>query len=133
LFVQPWVQTDSGPFRRLDDLLPSGFLLVSASVEPLRWLDVDSADKWQCLQGQHVVVQSDAGLKIDMVPALLVTERDRVFSKWLEELDAMVVLVRPDRYVYGTAKNADDLKRLVDALYKALYLSGKRIAGPAIS
>jgi 3-(3-hydroxy-phenyl)propionate hydroxylase len=123
LFVQPWVQMGSGPFCRLDDLLPPGFLLVSASVEPLQWLDAESAEKWQRLQGQQVVVLSEPPLTSSTVPALLVTERDGVFRKWLEELGAVVVLVRPDGYVYGIAKNAAELKRLVHALYQALFTS----------
>ena len=121
LFVQPWVQMGSGPFCRLDDLLPPGFLLVSASVEPLQWLDAESAEKWQRLQGQQVVVLSEPPLTSSTVPALLVTERDGVFRKWLEELGAVVVLVRPDGYVYGIAKNAAELKRLVDGLHQALF------------
>jgi 3-(3-hydroxy-phenyl)propionate hydroxylase len=121
LFVQPWVQTGSEPFRRLDDLVTLGFLLVSASGESLGWLDVDSTKKWQRLQGQQVLVQSDSSLISNTPSVLIVTERDGVFRKWLDELDAVVVLVRPDHYVYGSAKNATELKRLVDALYQSLY------------
>ncbi len=121
LFVQPWVQTGSEPFRRFDDLVGSGFLLVTGSVEALAWLDVESAEKWQRLQGAQVLVRSEAHPSLDVLPALVVTEREGVFRKWLDELDAAVVLVRPDRYVYGAAKNADELMRLVDALYQALF------------
>jgi 3-(3-hydroxy-phenyl)propionate hydroxylase len=122
LFLQPWVQTGSEPFRRFDDLVGSGFLLVTGSVEALAWLDVQSAEKWQRLQGSQVLVRSEAHPSLDVLPALVVTEREGVIKKWLDELDAAVVLVRPDRYVYGTANNADELKRLVDALYQAFYL-----------
>ena len=121
LFVQPWVQTGSGPFRRLDDLVTPGFLLVSASGESLDWLDVESTEKWQRVKGQQVLVQSDSSLRSNTVSALLVTERDGVFRRWIDELDTVVVLVRPDHYVYGSAKNAAELKRVVDALYQSLY------------
>ena len=123
LFVQPWVKASSGPFRRLDDLVTTGFLLVSTSGESLGWLDVESTEKWQRLQGQQVVVLSEPHLTTSSVPALLVTEREGVFKKWLEELGAVVVLVRPDRYVYGTAMNAAELQRLVDHLFQYLFTS----------
>ncbi len=121
LFVQPWVQTGSGPFHRLDDCVKPGFLMVSALVESLGWLDAQRTEKWQRLQGRQVVVRSEASLTSVSVDALLVTERDGVFRRWLDEIDAVVVLVRPDHYVYGTANNAAQLQSLVDALYKTLY------------
>ena len=41
---------------------------------------------------------------------------DAALSPWLDELDASVVVLRPDRYVFGVAKNTTGLERLAQQL-----------------
>lgn len=118
LFVQPWVHTRSGALMRLDDAVPRGFLIVGASVEVVRWLDEDSAALWRQLDGSAVVIAASA--PASDADCICLTEREKVFANWLGALGARAVLVRPDHYVYGIARNADELCRLVEQLGQSL-------------
>ena len=51
----------------------------------------------------------------------VLTPKDQLFADWLDETGAMAALVRPDRYVYGVARTAPELERLIDDLFNALF------------
>jgi len=40
-------------------------------------------------------------------------ETDSLFSGWMSELDSAAVVVRPDRYVFGAASDAEQLNRII--------------------
>ena len=122
LELQPWVQPagDAGAqWRRLDDCLPAGFRLLGDDPAVLGWLDADRAAFWQRLGGRAVLI-GDQALPAG-VSALALRERDTVFADWLAGLGARVALVRPDHYVYGTARDAAGLCRLLDRLRETLF------------
>lgn len=124
LFVQPWVRTPGQPWRRLDDLLTAGFLLVGVGVSLDEWLDAPTRLRWQRLQGQTVLVQADNGPVEEANVDLRVVEREGLLLRWLQGLGAPVALVRPDHYVYGLARTAQELRELVQRLHARLYHSG---------
>ena len=125
LFVQPWVQ-DADGFVRLDDRLPPGFAIVSCDEEPIAWLDADTAALWERLQGKLAVVTwagMPDGAKApirEAREALRVTERDGLLTGWLRGHAARAALVRPDRYVYGFAKDASHLRGMILDIARAV-------------
>jgi len=121
LFVQPWVQCLGQPWVRLDDLVPSGFMLIGAGAEWVDWLDSALRELWGRLQGATVMVLPQAGSSACQEQVWRVVERDGVLATWLKDLGAQVALVRPDHYVYGVANSADELNRLVQGLHARLY------------
>lgn len=101
-FIQPRLSDAQGPSYLLDDVTGSGLRLFVAG-EPL--LAPDSAAAFQRLGGTIVSVEA---LQSD------------TFTAWLSTHDAVAVLVRPDFYVYGTARTAGDVGALVDAFLSAV-------------
>ncbi|MGN1285761.1 MAG: FAD-binding monooxygenase, partial [Bradyrhizobium sp.] len=51
---------------------------------------------------------------------LSVVERDGLFAEWMRQHGAAAVIVRPDRYVFGAAGNADKLNMLLGQLLQNL-------------
>jgi 3-(3-hydroxy-phenyl)propionate hydroxylase len=107
LFVQPWVLS---PERRLDDVVGFDFLIAATSAPVLQGLE---PSLWQALQGlgaKTIVIGRD------------VVERDGLFADWMAQANAQAVLVRPDKYVYGSARDAQELNALVAKLLQGLGL-----------
>jgi hypothetical protein len=48
---------------------------------------------------------------------------DRLFGEWLKGLGAQAVVVRPDRYAFGSADDAASLNRLIERASDALFES----------
>ncbi len=119
LFVQPWVLSRAGVATRLDNVLANGFLIASASVDVAHWLDDSAALLWKRLEGQFVVIGPPAHAD---APCLVLAERESIFADWLGSLGAQAVLVRPDHYVYGIARTAPELCRLVFRLGQAIVM-----------
>ena len=119
LFVQPRVRSADGTVRRLDDLLKSEFTVVTATQEAMSWMSEASVLCWQQLGGERVVVAS-AGESSTRDGISTVVEIDGIFSNWMRENQVGAVIVRPDRYVFAGAGNADQLKMLMGNLIEAL-------------
>ena len=105
-FIQPHVRTDDVE-RLLDDVAPSGFLLVTVGAGPQGWVD---AAGWP---GNRVAI-GGCGPAPD--GTLAVRETADLFSTWMARHGARAVIVRPDRTVFGTARDADDLACLLASL-----------------
>ncbi|MGK4924916.1 bifunctional 3-(3-hydroxy-phenyl)propionate/3-hydroxycinnamic acid hydroxylase [Bordetella hinzii] len=108
LFVQPWVFS-GGSWSRLDDVMGFGFLLALREPALLQALPRSLVEAWQALGGRHVVIG----------PAAL-PERDGLFETWMKRHEAQAAIVRPDRYVYGTATDAAALETLLSRLLRSL-------------
>lgn len=119
LFVQPWVTRHDQEAQRLDDLVGFDFLVAATSQHMLD--DLDSV-LWQALRnlgGKAVVISPDA--PGPTAPDVFhVTERDGLFADWTGQTKVQAVLVRPDKYVYGSAANAPELNALVARLLQGL-------------
>lgn len=98
LFPQPMVQLGDRPAVRLDDVLPDGpVVLTTTPVAPgtdwgLTVLDVAPA----------TAAPTDPGLR-----------SGTLLPDWFARHDARFAVLRPDRYVHGTAATADDVAALV--------------------
>ena len=111
LFVQPTIQYGDGR-TRLDDLLAPGFVMAAATAEPMTWLSPESRRIWQDLGGEEVIVAGVAANEAAGGSGVL-REEGSLFSDWLRANDVSIVVVRPDRYVFGGADNADQLNDLI--------------------
>jgi 3-(3-hydroxy-phenyl)propionate hydroxylase len=119
LFVQPSVRCADGRVARLDDLLPPGLAMVAATSEPMNWLTPQSRRFWRELGGDQVIV-ADRMLIDAPHGAICAVEEGHLLRDWLHSNGATVVVVRPDRYVFGAADNADELNELVGRIFYSL-------------
>jgi 3-(3-hydroxy-phenyl)propionate hydroxylase len=119
LFVQPRVRSADGTVRRLDDLLKPEFAVVTATQEAMSWISTAANLRWQQLGGERVII-ADGGESSTADGISTVVESDGVFSSWMRENELGAVIVRPDRYVFAGASNADQLNMLIGNLIEAL-------------
>lgn len=115
LFPQPQVRSPGGTVERLDDVVPPGFTIFTATAETMNWLSPKSAADWSAIGGNRVIVTFD-GEPETHDGVLQVQETDRLFSNWLAANGINAVVVRPDHYVYGGAATPDELNGLASDL-----------------
>ncbi|MCK9914379.1 bifunctional 3-(3-hydroxy-phenyl)propionate/3-hydroxycinnamic acid hydroxylase [Microbacteriaceae bacterium K1510] len=119
LFVQPRIVRPDGGVVRLDDVLPPGFVIVAASSAPLKWLAEQARRDWLEHGGAFVVVGDKTPAEAtDGVITLI--EEGHLLADWLRSRDVDVVIVRPDRYVFGAASSAGQLNELVECCLSSL-------------
>lgn len=110
LFAQPVVRDAAGRECRLDDLLGEDFALVGRTAASV-----------QLTPANRSLFQSIGGRIIQIDGLSVVRGRfDRIFN------DADVVLVRPDRYIFGHSDQNHDANGLVAALTHQLTLQEPR-------
>jgi 3-(3-hydroxy-phenyl)propionate hydroxylase len=119
LFVQPTILLDDGRVTRLDDLLAPGFVIVAASSEVMEWISPTSLDLWRALQGQRMIVTTSA-TECAKEGVGVIVEAEPLMSDWLHKTGVEAVIVRPDRYVFGGARTAQELNELIDLLARKI-------------
>jgi 2-polyprenyl-6-methoxyphenol hydroxylase-like FAD-dependent oxidoreductase len=102
----------AGKLGHFDDVIGTGFVLLARGADPMTSLSPQSAALFQGLGGIAVGFGTDCGA--DDVAA--------AYGRWFDELDVDTVLVRPDFYVFGTAKGANGADSLVQALAARIVL-----------
>ena len=132
LFVQPRVRAVDGRVRRLDDLLRMEFAIVSATREAMGWLSDASLAGWQRLGGERVVIAA-SGEPSDRGGVLTVVEGENLFADWIRQNAVAAIIVRPDRYVYGGAENAEQLNMLIGHLLQNLSAGRQAFQEAALS
>lgn len=98
VFPQPLVRDRDGRPRLLDELLGPGFSLVAAGEAPS---------------------PAAAGL-LEEIGATTVVDEDGLLGPWFEEHGCEWALVRPDRYLFGTAAEPLELEALIARLGEML-------------
>jgi 3-(3-hydroxy-phenyl)propionate hydroxylase len=121
LFPQPRIETPDGRIALLDDVLPPAFLVVSDTVDIQAALGERELEILQRLGAVRVVLRSTTAIEAPEQDVITLRAKDDLFANWLVETGAMAAVVRPDRYVYGVARTAPDLARLVGDLEGALF------------
>jgi len=122
LFPQPWVRGDDGNWRRLDDILGTGFLIASDDRDILDGIDAETMSLWNELRGKQLVISGDVGRVTSSDPVrVAVEERDGVFRDWLSRTAAKAAVVRPDHYVFGTAVTSAELAALIADLHGRMF------------
>jgi 3-(3-hydroxy-phenyl)propionate hydroxylase len=120
LFVQPNIRLDSGADARgdgvlLDDLLGFRFLIATTSVEAQTWLTPASCELWRRLGGVRAIIGSTAPTSAQQVDEVRhLVEADTLYAQWMQQVGCEAVVVRPDRYVFGAARDAAQLNRLLE-------------------
>jgi 3-(3-hydroxy-phenyl)propionate hydroxylase len=118
LFVQPRVGGE-GEGALLDDVVGPNFLLATRSEEAQAWLTPPALDLWRRLGGERIVI--GAGAAGDAGGIRRLAERGSLFADWMAAQGAAAVVARPDRYVYGIARDANELNRLIEGLGQQIF------------
>jgi 3-(3-hydroxy-phenyl)propionate hydroxylase len=100
LMPQPWVLTPAGK-TRLDDVLGTGFALLSWGMDPLKYADESTRQFWHRIGAKVVVAVPSQQLDYcsGVAPEQLFIGDDGVLRDWFSQLNTSVVAIRPDRIV----------------------------------
>lgn len=109
-FTQPFVNS-GGRRILLDDATGGGFVLLASSADVMTDLTDAQRASWERVGGQSFVIGD------------VIRDPDGDLAAWLAAHGAAAVLLRPDFYVYGIARDAMDVARLVAGL-------GSAVSGP---
>ena len=110
-FIQPFVDV-GGRRMLLDDATGGGFVLLAASGDAFAGLSDARRAMWRRLGGKMVAI----GEAPEVEGVVSVRNGAGELAGWLAQHAAIAVLLRPDCYVYGIAKEAADVGRMIDAL-----------------
>jgi 3-(3-hydroxy-phenyl)propionate hydroxylase len=106
-FIQPFVNFD-GRRILLDDATGGGFVLLTSSADLITGLTEAQRASWERIGGRSFVIGDAIG------------DADGDLAAWFTAHSATAVLLRPDFYVYGIARDAIDVAQLVAALGSAV-------------
>jgi 3-(3-hydroxy-phenyl)propionate hydroxylase len=118
LFVQPRVGTE-GEGALLDDVVAPNFLLATAGEEAQAWLSPSSIELWCRLSGERVVIGPSGAGEAGGIRRF--SERGSLFADWMARHGAAAVVARPDRYIYGIARDAGELNRMIEGLGQQIF------------
>ena len=99
---------------RFDDIVGSGWCIVTLDPALLRDLTDDQRQAWLHIGGRMAVVastSSDGALE----------DLDGVYAAWFATHACSAAVVRPDWYSYGTARDSRELAALLDRVDRALH------------
>jgi len=120
LFVQPSVTNDQGLVRKLDDVLDNHFAIVTSDDVPQTWLDESGKQIWSALPGSRAIVRTGQRPAPSRDGIVEVSEDGTLFRHWVTRFGSCAIIVRPDRYVYGVATNAQQLGAMVASVGQAV-------------
>ncbi|OYX80441.1 MAG: hypothetical protein B7Y77_00590 [Bradyrhizobium sp. 35-63-5] len=118
LFPQPFIATAKGAVR-LDDVMTPEFAIVTASPAIIDTLTPASLALWRKIAGQIVIVLPSKSAQSED-QALACQETEPLFADWLLRNGISAAIVRPDRIVYGGARDANALNALIAMLAGAV-------------
>ncbi len=120
LFVQPHVRAADGHVRRLDDLLKPEFAIFTATQAAMSGMSEAALSGWRQIGGERVVIAA-SGESANRDGVMTVVETGRLFADWMRDNAIEAAIVRPDRYVFAGAENADQLNMLIKQLIQNLH------------
>ncbi|MGC2774626.1 MAG: bifunctional 3-(3-hydroxy-phenyl)propionate/3-hydroxycinnamic acid hydroxylase [Bradyrhizobium sp.] len=107
LFPQPWI-ISNGERALLDGVAGTGWRLILDGRGALNSSAIDAATR-------------DAGINAITIGGTGLAEESGVVARWFERHGCGAALVRPDHYVYGTARDAPELTTLLSELNERLH------------
>lgn len=112
-FPQGMVVGANGRRALFDDIVGSGWCIV-AKLGALDALAVHHRDSWKAFGGRIAVVAGH------QTPDAL-EDADGTYGKWFAAHGCSIAVIRPDWYVYGTARDGHELAGLLDRLAGSLH------------
>lgn len=103
-----------GPGAHADAARPAAVVFPQPSLADGRRLD-DAAGPHFAVVGRRAVIEAartEAGGQWSGVEAVVIDEPGDAIERWLDENHAAAVILRPDRYVFGVARDAAGLAEL---------------------
>jgi 3-(3-hydroxy-phenyl)propionate hydroxylase len=119
LVLQPKVRTSDGGECLMDDAVPAAFSIVLAPSVPDPDLSQSDLEFWQRIGGELVRIR-DPQSATEGGRARGLADLNGLLTGFFDERDLFALVVRPDRYIYGAAEDAEDLSRLIRDLRHAL-------------
>lgn len=116
LFVQPLVRGGDGAQVLMDDLFDPEFLIVASDAAALA-LDAELVSRWEAWGGRILLVGEGPAPDAHVT---IVHDEAGLIADWLGRQGATAAIVRPDRYVHGTASNAGDIAVMAETILAAL-------------
>jgi hypothetical protein len=96
-----------------DDIVGLGWCIVASEPGVLEALTASHRDTWKAIGGRMAgvtVPQTDGALE----------DLDGTYRKWFADHSCSAAVVRPDWYVYGTARDGRELRGLLEKLAQSL-------------
>jgi 2-polyprenyl-6-methoxyphenol hydroxylase-like FAD-dependent oxidoreductase len=114
LFPQGLVST---PERTalFDDIAGTGWLVVATGREVLSQLSREDHDAFTAIGGREIAF----GIA-SMFGGAEISDSGGVYARWFAETGSVAAVVRPDSYVFGLARDAEELVSLMKELLRAL-------------
>jgi len=106
LFIQPRVRTQAGEVKLLDDVIGTGFALLSWGADPNYWLTPRSKAILAAMDARILTVKPVVQMqrRVDISDATEVIGDEQLRLKdWFGEHPGSIALIRPDRFVAGIA------------------------------
>ena len=121
LMIQPDVETNDGKVTHMDEVLGSGFRLITrqpGSDRSLRdWFATTLAGVHATLDDHGVAHATDA---LGTSDRALFLDHSGELLQWFDKHQATAVVVRPDHYIFGVASGEDGADVLLRALREAI-------------
>lgn len=106
---------------RFDQAVGRGWVVIGHDADPLQALTEAQRAQLAALEGFGVVVGA-AGSGAEVI------DTDGTYARWLGEIDARYVLIRPDFYVAATANTPESFRRRFDEVMARLDLTAPQVA-----
>src|SRR6185312_13864336 len=94
---------------QFDDVAGRGFMIVARGGDPLAALSAEDRALWESLGGK-VVRLGDGGF----------ADIDGRYGRLMDEYNSDIIVKRPDFYIFGTCRNAQELPALLGELRRQL-------------
>jgi len=118
-FIQPRVAAADGSARLLDEATGGGFVLLA--LDQLPGMDAAAASVWRQLNGGSFTVRRRDSANEELAANELLDVTGEL-EAWYGEHDCCALLLRPDAYVYGIAREAAAISEMLISLGTAVGL-----------
>jgi 3-(3-hydroxy-phenyl)propionate hydroxylase len=104
----------------LDEIVGERFALLSVDDDPREHLSAETCKSLESVGTQFAVISNDTS---KAPQSDVYFEQGRIFNNWMAQNGARFIIVRPDKYVYGTAAGSTSVEGLAVSLCRALNVS----------